>query len=256
MKRNLGYITLYMICGFSGHACGEESVSSTPEAIIRKAIDARGGKEALAKYLNHKVRAKGLMFNGDQKTPVTILYLHRSNPKSYKFHIEISPSGPKPITETIVFNGKHCWRNRNEMATEITGAGFEEAQFLVKRACVCNLLSPLSDKAIFTLSLLPSVPINGKETVGVRVSCKGDPDIDLYFEKKSWMILKSEYRTKNKFGSDESHEELLEAYKKQKGGVFLPTKKIIMENGKKLFEMDLIDIEPITELEDSLFSKP
>jgi hypothetical protein len=55
---------------------------------------------------------------------------------------------------------------------------------------------PLKDEG-FKFALFGDVTVDGKDAVGVRVSCKGRPDINLFFDKGTGLAIKSERRAKD-----------------------------------------------------------
>lgn len=255
MKRTIEVIALLVISLHLGFAHSEDSPTPAPEDIIRKAIAARGGEKALAKYLSFRHRVKGLMFNGDESAPMTTVYLHRNYPRSYKGINEVKPPNLGSITETVVFDGKKIWLERNGATREGNDGELRGAQVAAYHVYIRNLF-PLLDRKHFSLRTLPPTRIDDKDTVGVRVSSEDYPDIYFFFDKKTWLLVNSGYESKEKTQENTSYEEYYDNYKKMKGGMMYPTKTTVFKYGKKRFELELVDIEPLSGVKDSEFSRP
>jgi hypothetical protein len=252
MQRTFGYVALITAYLPLGIAFGEDNSLPTPQDVIRKAIEARGGKKKLAAFAKLRVRGKGEIFYAEKGTPVTTMHLH-SAPESYKVIMEIKSPESGIERETMVFNGKDLWIKQNG----ITREGTEDELFAARMAAysayvgrLCHLL----DNEEFTLATLPASRINGKGTAGVRVSSRGRPDIDLYFDKKTWLLVKEQYRiTDDPMAVQEVY---YEKYKRHKGGIMWATRKKMVINGTKRAEFEMMDLEPLTEVEAAEFSKP
>jgi hypothetical protein len=57
-------------------------------------------------------------------------------------------------------------------------------------------LLPLLREKEFTLTALGEGKIDGKPTVGVKVVCKGKPDVTLHFDKDSGLLVRAAYKMK------------------------------------------------------------
>jgi hypothetical protein len=96
-------------------------------------------------------------------------------------------------TRTLVMDGDKGWMNYD-------GATFDlDAAFLgrIKRSMytdrVCGLTTLLKDKG-YTLSLLGESDVKGTAVLGLRVQAEGKPDVSLYLDKKTGLLVKSSSR--------------------------------------------------------------
>src|SRR5262249_44687345 len=67
---------------------------------------------------------------------------------------------------------------------------------------VVRLGPTLKDKK-FTLASLPESAVEGKAAVGVKVSSSGKPDVLLYFDKATALLVKSEHKEKDELENKE-----------------------------------------------------
>lgn len=254
MNRFRGCIALLLVYAYVEFGHSDEGPIPEPYTIIHNAVQACGGKEVLAKLLSYRLRTKGLIYVGERTAPINATLLYRSDPISCKLTSEIrSPDGL--IKETSVFNGKTVWLNRNGTTRE----GNETEQFEARGSAndiYFSCLFPLLDKKRFTLSSLPVIKIKGNDAVGVRMSSRDHHDICFYFDRKTWLLVKKEYKGFSKPQEDKLYEEYYEDFKKLEGGITHYTKKTVFINGKKRVELELVDFKPMSEIKDTEFAKP
>ena len=115
-----------------------------------------------------------------------------------------------------------------------------------------TLLPVLQDK--FNVSPLPEAKVNGEAAVGFKVATKGQPDVGLYFDKKTFLLVKAEYKSKE-VGLVVSKEIILSAYKDY-DGLKLPTKLLFQSNGKREAEWNVTDYKFPEKVDEAAFGKP
>src|SRR5262249_42134088 len=153
------------------------------------------------------------------------------------FTVDISTQPPDKLKATIdievnnmniaivqVINGKKGWASVMGMTKELDEQEMKEAQeqFHVER--VTSLIA-LKDKS-YKLSPLGDAKVGDREAVGVQVTKKGRRDVNLYFDKKTHMLLKSEYRAQDPFSKQEVTQEKIYLDYKAFGGIQSPTKMV------------------------------
>jgi hypothetical protein len=122
-------------------------------------------------------------------------------------------------------------------------------------AWVADLVA-LKEK-MFTLSSLGETNVDGKPAVGVKVSSKGHRDINLYFDKETGLLAKSETRVKDEMlGGQEVGQETFYSDYKEVQGVKVAMKAVIKRDGKLYVEADTTEYIPAEKLDDNLFLKP
>jgi hypothetical protein len=116
-------------------------------------------------------------------------------------------------------------------------------------------LLPLKDKA-FELSSLGESKVGDRPVVGIKVARKGHLDVQLFFDKENWLLLKREYRYKEARTGKEAEMVITSVDFKEFGGLKFPTKVDMKLDGKKFVEAEMLDIKPQHNLDASAFAKP
>ena len=120
-------------------------------------------------------------------------------------------------------------------------------------------LVPLKDKG-FEYSPVGSVTVDGKDAVGVRVSCKGRPDVNLFFDKETGLVIKSERRAKDLRTNEEYTAESIYRDHKAFQGVMWPTTRLDRRDGMDLEEdsgrFELSEFQAHDKLEEKSLARP
>src|SRR5262245_39797993 len=178
-----------------GQAAGEQGEDAETRGIIDKAIKAHGGADKLSQFKavsakwvgKHKIEN---VFYGDAVYVVTY-----EMPDKIRFDIEVeNPKGGRFAFFRVV-NGKKGWQGSTRGTRDLNEA---QVAHIVDGMYAHWLASvvPLKDKG-FEFSPVGSVTVDGKGAIGVRVSCKDRPDVNLFFDKKTCLAIKSERRAKD-----------------------------------------------------------
>ena len=96
-----------------------------------------------------------------------------------------------------VLKGDKGWRDEGNGPQDLNAADLAEARNSAHVNRVTNLVPLLRDKT-FTLKSLGASKVEGRAAVGVQVLSVGHPDVMLYFDADTGLLLKSEYRAKEK----------------------------------------------------------
>jgi hypothetical protein len=224
------------------------------KALISKAIKAAGGKENLAKYRAQTFKGKGKFYgmgDGIDYTGDWALQI----PNCMRVQIEINAGGMK-FTIVRVFNGAKAWNKVGDQVMEVTDADeIAEAKADAYAQSVTSLL-PLLGKD-FEFAPLGEAKVDGKPAVGVRVSHKGQRDINLFFDKDKNLLVKTEYVIKDIMaGGKEVTQEAVYSNHKEIKGMLFPFAVVIHREGKKFLDAELTELEPKEKLDDSVFEKP
>jgi hypothetical protein len=217
-------------------------------AIIDKAIKAVGGEDKIAKFKTHTWKNKGTYYGVGDGVPYTAIYAV-SWPDKSRFEVEGG-------FITAAVDGDKGWMQAmGGEVHEFTKEEMVEQKEVQHQGYVTTLL-PLKDKA-YTLSPLGETKIADKPAVGVKVSHKDRRDVNLYFDKDSGLLLKSEAKVKvPEEGNKEVSQETLYDDYQQVEGAWVAMKIVVFREGKKYVEGENFDIRIVDKLDEKLFAKP
>jgi hypothetical protein len=221
------------------------------KALLDKAIKAAGGEEKLTKFKAGTSKLKGKLHAMGQAIEIAGEYALQL-PDRLRVEIDFEIMGMK-FKSVQIFNGDKGWISVNGMTMEIDKDMVAEGQEGLHALAVTQLV-PLKDKA-YKLTLLGESKLGDRTVVGVQVARKGQRDVNLFFDKEKYLLLKSEHRTKDMNGAEVNQETVYGDYKVADGMAY-PTKLTIKQDGKDFLEAEITEYKPAEKLDDSLFAKP
>ena len=120
---------------------------------------------------------------------------------------------------------------------------------------LAHRLVPLTEKGC-TLSVLGELKIDNHPAVGIKIEQKGQPDLDLYFDKETHLPVKVIFQCKeSKDGEALTHAFSFGDYKETEGVKHFTHLKMYREE-KQILEMELSDVKRVEKVEENLFEKP
>jgi hypothetical protein len=184
MGKRLGGLAVVLFLAAGLLSAGDaKSVDAEMRGVVEKAIKAHGGADKLV-----KLKAVRRQFKGEADI----------NGNTVKFTVETVSRLPDRVRVKITFGGDNenilrvlagdkGWQRVEGKTQELEKADLTDMRAASRQTYLCSLLPLLKDKAI-SLSPLGEVKVQGKAAVGVRASAKGQPDINLYFDKASGCV--------------------------------------------------------------------
>src|SRR5262249_50881816 len=145
------------------------------------------------------------------------------------------------------------WVKTNENVEEMDKDALAQEKASVYAGWVATLV-PLEDKE-FQLSLVGEAKVGDRPAVGVKVSHKGQKDINLYFDQEKGILLKMETRVKDMQGQEVTQETLYSDFK-DFDGIKHPTKASIKRDGNRFVEIEWTELKRLDKLDDSVLAKP
>lgn len=242
--RTYWFLTLMiaLISLFPASVQAEESNAAL--SLVDRAIAAMGGRTKLAKFKAYTFEAKGVLYVKGRESP-----LSSDGVAQLPGQIKVTHNG----VVTSMVNGNKGWFVAEDKTLEMTKDELTVYQEQLYEDWV-TLLLPLNEKA-FDLSLLQESELNGQRTVGVRVSQQDHQDVDLFFDEKSGLLVKTQRVIRSLEGKKVKQETFLENYK-DVDGVNVPMKTTRLVDGKKYGMTEVVRIQPTGELPEALFIPP
>ena len=231
-------------------------VHATPEqearAIIQKAVQALGGEGPVAKLQTMRVKAQGSLELNDTSATFTVEFTTHS-PGRARMDMEIAFGNTK-INLIRVCNRHQAWEKINGQTHDLDPRQKVEILAWGRLFDARSLLPLLKDKA-YTLAPLGEMQVDGRPAVGVKVSAKGQTDLDLYFDKTSMLLVKSARWSLTPAGKEVNLEILYSDYKGS-DGVKQPMTHRLLHDGKKFIDMEVTEVRLVDKIADEEFAKP
>ncbi len=219
-------------------------------AVLDEAMRAHGGADNLAKTRYLTRSAKGEISRAGKQIPFTgEAALHLPDQARWSFDLE-TDMGKLPVV--LVINGDKGWRAGGAAVDELSKGEFDDLREEAYVNWVATL-APLSEKT-FELSTLAEAKVNDQPAIGIKAKRKDRPDVKLYFNKRTGLLVKIEHASKEA-GLAITKERLFSEHKLF-DGVKLPTKYQELADGKKMVEWTATSYKLPAKLEESSFDKP
>jgi hypothetical protein len=221
-------------------------------ALVEKAVKAQGGREKLEKFAAHTLKFKGTFHGMGQAIPMTG-ELNSQGADRFKMEVEVEAGGMKFQFVSVLAGDKGWVRvgdTTNPMDKDQLAEGKEQAY-----AGWVGTLTPLGDKE-FTLATTGEVKVNDKPALGVKVSRKGHRDVDLFFDKETGLLVKTETRIKDEGSGQEVTEENFAGEYKEVQGTKQAMKFTVKRDGKLWVEGEATEYQLAEKLGDGVFARP
>src|SRR5262249_19565207 len=201
------FMRLLLVAVLAAVASAERTLADdSPRTILEKALKATGGEVFQARPIavHFKVRGRIPLGAGAKDDfPFTGEVFTQPN-SDFRYTFDLNANGTS-INVTMSLIGDKGWRSVAGMLETVDNASLDEMKLGRYYDRVTSIAAVLNDKS-FTLTSLGEVKMKDAATVGVQVSSKGQPDIKLFFDKKSGELIKTEYRAKSPGEKEMLHE--------------------------------------------------
>jgi hypothetical protein len=239
------------VCLFLAWGLYGQGQDGEPRAIIDKAIKAHGGAKKLAAIKAIQMKGKGKIYVPMEASFTAEITAQPPDKQRLSADLEINNMNFKFVQ---VFDGKKGWQGVAGMIKELDADEIKEAK---QQAHVNEVetLIVLKDKN-YKLSALGESKVGDNDVVGVQVTKKGWRDVNLFFDKKTHLLLKAEYRALDPNKQEVAQEKLFLDYKDFEG-YKAPGRMVINNDGKKFLDMEITEATTMeTPLDASVFVKP
>ncbi len=216
------------------------------QEIIKKAVEAQGGKEALTKAQQFKRTSSGTIFFGQAQNFTDELIA--ALPGKIKLDIKLDTKE----NLLMCLEGEAGWSIASGFPIDLSKEKIvelkEESYFLQ----VTNLVSLLEPSS--TLTSLGESKLMNKSVMGVKVSLAGGSEVSLYFDKETNLLTKAERKAK------QAGVEILKGVQYSDyqtfGAVKFATKETHFLGGNKFVENKNISYTILEKVDASVFKKP
>jgi hypothetical protein len=250
MRRLVGVWCVAAVLG-GGAARGDEETEV--RAVLDRAIAAHGGAETLARYTAATMKIRGLLHNGRGEA-CDFSGVTAAAPRKLRVEVYLTVLGRDHRTVQIL-NGNRGWVARNDEVQPMSKEQLEEEQEHLHAGAVSHLID-LRDKR-YRLSSLGEGTVYGREAVGVRVRHKGRRDVNLYFDKATGLLLRTECLVKDldSGGRELVVETLYDDYRPVEG-VQVAHRFIIRRDGRLYVQSQAVEVKVGEKPDDRLFARP
>jgi len=242
---------LACVVGIVFSVAGVSRAEEQAQAVIDKAIKAKGGEEALAKYKAVTSKGKGMFYGMGDGIPYTMEVAHEL-PHKTKQAVNAEVQG-NAFKMTTVICGDQGWVNTNGDTNELDKEKIDAQKSLLHADFIMTLI-PLKDKA-YKISLIDDSKQDDKTLVGVKVSRKGHKDVSLFFSKDTGLLAKADYKGTDMTGQEVNQTVTFSDYK-DVDGIKEPMKVTIKHDGQKYIESETIEMKHHEKLDGGVFAKP
>ncbi len=246
-----GRLSVWLAAGLLLGPAGQgRAAEDAARALVTRAIKAHGYKKNdLQKAVQIKSKGKIALMGGIDFTQEVSI----QRPNKFKDVMELTINGMK-ITQTTVYDGKQLWVSAGGQTVELKDKYIEAVKDVIAMMKVMELAF-LQDKGL-KLAPLGEAKVGDRPAVGVQVSGKAFKDINLYFDKKTGLVVKVERRTVDPMSGNEITEERIVTEYQKLDGRQVAKKVVVNRDGKKFIDVEVTQIEFVDKIEDGEFAKP
>lgn len=254
MRKLIGPVLVALLLLAAGdRARSQDKDKDSARAIIEKAIEAQGGEKNSDKLKNMRSKGKGSIFIEG----VEILFQNETYmqlPGKCRIVSKLSVGG-KEIDTVEVLNGDKSWVNEDGETKEADEAGRTEMQTAVYVSYL-TILTPLLREKQFELATLGESKVEGKAAIGIKVSAKGQKDVQLFFDKESLLLVKVSRSGIEPVSRKPINQEEFYSDYKLVDGVKQPHRFEVFQEGKRLSQGEWSQYTFPASLDEKLFGKP
>lgn len=223
------------------------------KALVDKAIKAAGGEEKLKKFGGMTLKGRGTVFADNQEIQFSVDGAAQGLDR-FRLDMEATVAG-NAIKVLAVFQVDKVWAKVNErveQAPEEVGVWMKCETYALRLA---QTLLPLKDTAC-KLTPMGEVAVGGRPAVGVKAAAKDRPEVNLFFDKETGLLVRMDLQVKDMPGMPEVTHEFLFSEPKELSGLKHFSKMVLNRDGKKLMEVELTELNAADKLDANLFEKP
>ncbi|MCI0380477.1 MAG: hypothetical protein L0215_23065 [Gemmataceae bacterium] len=221
-------------------------------AVVEKAVKAHGGLEKIESVQAVSAKGKGVVSVMNMQIEFT-LENNVQLPDRFRSDMQMQINNMNfPVV--VVFNGKKAWVKAANMLMELDEKGIEGMKESMHAESMSSLKF-VKDKK-YKVALIGEAKVKDAPAVGVRVSHEGHKDVSLYFDKKSNMLVKMDFRALDaQSGQEVAEERFFSDYKDVKGPK-MPGRIVVNRDGQPYLDFQITEARIVERFDESMFAKP
>jgi len=219
------------------------------EDVVKKAIDAHGGKDALTKLLAGTYSSKGTINVQGMELPFTATSAYQIPGKMRQ---DLTVKAGQDLKIVVVANGDKVSQTVAGQAQPLSNDVKEEILQGVVAQEVTQL-TPLLEGGRFTLKAEKDADVGGKPAAVVLVTGKGLNDTRLYFDKGTGLLVRMVRKALSPEGRQVEEEATVSDYEKV-SGVAQPKKIEVKHDGKPFMKATMSDYKLSEKLDPKVFA--
>lgn len=223
-----------------------------PPALIRRAIAAHGGADRLDRLRLVREETAGTLDVLGKKVPFTSTSLQRL-PGQFRNTL-VSEVGGRQLNVVQVYDGRQGWVQEGGLTRTPDKGTLAGWKAMAHAAHVATLTPLLAADKGYRLTPLGESKVAGNSAFGIKVACPGQRDVCLWFDRKSGLLVKREYRP-HAGGPDSVQEEMYSDFK-DVHGLKRPARVQILINGIAHAEATIHATRLLEAVDDKEFGKP
>jgi hypothetical protein len=227
--------------------------------IVAKAVKAMGREgKAIPKGIRMKTKATLVVpvFKDDIETATVNMVetITMGLPGKFRIHNVATALG-ETVPITAVFDGKQGWLETDGKIREMEEHGLQDFKEMANIVEATQLIAPLLDKK-YTLKALGHTMIDGKSSVGIRVSRKGFADLKLYFDDLTFVLVKMERKALDPQVAQPCREVRYYRTYQKMNGLMVPGTIVLLRDGRQINEFQVLEYSYLNEVAASEFARP
>jgi hypothetical protein len=222
-------------------------------SVVKKGIEAIGGQSKAERLKRARARLTAKVTQGDVRFSITQT-MSVELPSRLKSQAKLQfPEGEKQQTQVV--DGDHGWLSAEGRVLPLRGPQLAELQESLYTTRVESLY-PLLDESAFRLTAEGEIEVAGRPAVGVKVTCPGRTDIQLYFDKQTGLLVKLHRESLDRFTRRDLSQDTYYSDYKSIDGLMRPTRIMIHMNGRKAMDCTVEEWEFVDEFDAKEFAQP
>lgn len=251
MSHRFRLLAALLVFGAAVPAPAEEAV--TARTILDGAIEALGGARLLTAETALAGTSRGTLHLNNMQVPVRNEWTVQGVDQ-FKW-VSVATLNDSPSNIVLVLNKNKAWiKGGDNGANELPR---EQVEMLRQGFAGLRLAEnplPLRGKE-YRLSTLGEIKVADRLAVGIKAVRKGQPDLDLFFDKKTRLPVKATMRIKDLTETDVGYTATFSAYKAVNGRQFF-TKLTVHRDDMLGLEMERADFKASEKLDAATFDRP